>query len=155
MYFRYLWDPAFITFAFLWTVLIIKIFHQTIIFFNEVLFTSYCCVRYFHKRQNNTLYFPWVSLLSFFFAKRCLLGQTKQKGTLLTILPPPPDIPTPLLIIFYTNFQPPSCFLEPPPPPFIRELRVYVMFYMSSNSLFIVWSPSYCSQRNRAINTFL
>ena len=33
-------------------VLIIKIFHQTMIFFNEVLFTSYCCVRrYVHKRK--------------------------------------------------------------------------------------------------------
>ena len=44
--------------------------------------------------------------------KRCLLGQTKRKGTLLTISRPPPDIPAPPLITFYTNFQSP-CLLEP------------------------------------------
>ena len=31
--------------------------------------TSYCCVRYFHKRKNDTLYLPWISPLSFSYAK--------------------------------------------------------------------------------------
>ena len=92
MHFRYLWDPAYITFIFSWAVLIIKIFHQTIIFFNEVLFTSYCCVRYFHKRKK--LYFIYSLDFSFviFPCKRCLLGQTKRRGTLLTILRSSPRI---------------------------------------------------------------
>ena len=30
------------------------------------MFTSYCCVRYFHKRKkNNTLDLPWIPPLSF------------------------------------------------------------------------------------------
>ena len=41
--FQYLCDPVYITFIFSWTVLIIKIFHQMMIF--------NCCVRYFHKRK--------------------------------------------------------------------------------------------------------
>ena len=44
----------------------VKIFYETMIFFNEALFTSYCCVRYFHKKKNNTLYLSWISSLSFF-----------------------------------------------------------------------------------------
>ena len=42
----------------------------------------------FMKEKNNTLYLPWISPLSFFYAKRCLLGQTKRKGTPLTIFRP-------------------------------------------------------------------
>ena len=68
----------------------------------------------FMKEKNNTLYLPWISPLSFFYAKRCLLGQTKRKGTPLTIFRPARIFnPPPQLIIFYTNFQPPS-LLEPP-----------------------------------------
>ena len=49
-----------------------------------------------------------VKAICHFSMQRCLLGQTKRKGTLLTLFQPP--LP---LIIFYTNFQPP-CLLEPP-----------------------------------------
>ena len=62
------------------------------IFFNEVLFASHCCVsccvRYFH--ENKKQYF--IPSLDFSFVifrcKRCLLGQTKQGDTLLTNPPP-------------------------------------------------------------------
>ena len=71
------------------------------IFFNEVLFTSYCCIRYFHKRKK--LYFIFSLDFSFviFLWKRCLLGQTKRRSTLLTILQPPPDIPVPAYYILH------------------------------------------------------
>ena len=43
-------DPQLVAVESIW-FLIKKIFHQTMIFFNEVSFTSYCCVRYFHKTK--------------------------------------------------------------------------------------------------------
>ena len=48
------------------------------------------------KEENNTLYLPWISPLSFFYAKRCLLGQVKWRGTQWTIFWRSTDIPTPL-----------------------------------------------------------
>ena len=108
MYFRYLWDHVYITFIFSWTVLIIKIFYLTMMFFNEVLFTSYCFVRYFYKRKKQS----FISSLDFSFVillcKRCLLGQTKRRSTLLTIfrLPGYSNTPFPRL-------------------PFIRDLRLF------------------------------
>ena len=65
------------------------------------------------------------SSLDFFFliflCKKCLLGQTKQKGTLLTI--PPSSC-----LLSFTQISTP-CLLGPPQPPnprhpFIWELRV-------------------------------
>ena len=58
----------------------------------------------FIKEKNNTLYLPWISPLSFFYAK----GQTMRKGTLLTIFRPPPDIPTPRLLYFTQISNPPA-----------------------------------------------
>ena len=46
-----------------------NIFYQTMMFFNEVLFTSYCCVSLFIKEKNNTLYLPWNSPWSFLYTK--------------------------------------------------------------------------------------
>ena len=43
----------------------------------------------FIKEKNNTLYFPWISPVSFFYAKGL------YSVTLLTIFRPPPDIATP------------------------------------------------------------
>ena len=93
------------------------------IFFNEVLFTSYCCVRYFQRRKI-LLYIFLGFFLSHFSMQKVSTRSTKRKGTLLTIFRPPgySNQPSPS-IIFYTNFQHP-CLLEQPPPPFIRDLRV-------------------------------
>ena len=44
-------ELVYITFTFSRAVLIIKVFHQLMIFFNEVLLTSYCCARYFRHRK--------------------------------------------------------------------------------------------------------
>ena len=88
------------------------------IFFNEVLFTCYCWVRYFHKRKKQYFRFSLDFSFVIFLCKRCLVGQNKWRGTLLTIFRPPPDIPTPvhLLIMFYTHFQT-HCLLESLSPP--------------------------------------
>ena len=75
----------------------------------------------FIKEINNTLLSSLDFSFVIFLCKRCLLGQTMRRGTLLTIFQPPADIPNPPLIIFYTNFQPP-CLLELPPPRLFRTL---------------------------------
>ena len=58
-----------------------------------------------------------LSFLDFSFVislcKRCLLGQSKWKGTLLTIFRPPLDIPTPPTYYVLHKFPTP-CLIEPP-----------------------------------------
>ena len=54
-----------------------------------------------YKKEYNKEY----KLFDSFLCKRCLLGQTKRKGTLYPNSPTPP---LPPLIIFYTNSQPPA-----------------------------------------------
>ena len=70
----------------------------------------------FIKEKNNTSYLPWISALSFFYAKAVYLVRLSGEIPYLLFsnppdiptLPPPP--PTPPLIIFYTNFHPPPSF---------------------------------------------
>ena len=64
----------------------------------------------FKKEKSNTLYFPWISPLSFFYAK----GVYSVKLSGHFPIPPPRIFQSlPSLIIFYTNSQPP-CLLESP-----------------------------------------
>ena len=74
-----------------------------------------------------------------FLCKRCLLGQTKRKGTLLTIFRPPGySNPLPPLVIVYTNFQPlpPSpCLLEPNPPHRVFGNLEYINFNLKVRNL--------------------
>ena len=79
------------------------------------------------KEKNNTLYLPWISTLSFFYAKAVYLVRLSGEVPYslfsnppdIPTLPPHPSPPPPPLIIFYTNFHPPPpfpypCLLEPP-----------------------------------------
>ena len=47
-----------------------------------------------------------------FLCKRCLRGQSKRTGTLLTIFRPLPDIPTPLLLrlLYFTQISNPPAY---------------------------------------------
>ena len=55
----------------------------------------------FIKEKNNTFIFLGFLLCDFSMqCKECLFGQTKRKGTLLTVLRPSPDIATPRLLYF-------------------------------------------------------
>ena len=73
------------------------------IFFNEVLFTCYCWVRYFHKRKKQYFRFSLDFSFVIFLCKRCLVGQNKWRGTLLTIFRPPPP--------GYSNARPPAYYV--------------------------------------------
>ena len=46
-----------------------------------------------------------VKAFVIFLCKRCLLGQTKRKGTLLTLFRPLPDIPTPPRLLYFTKIS--------------------------------------------------
>ena len=147
MHFGYLGDPLYITFIFSWTVLIIKTFHRTI-FFNEVLFTSYCCIRYFHKRKK----YYFISSLGFsfviFLCKKCLLGQTKWRGALLTIFQPPGYSKLPRLLYFTQISKP--LFIRTSP--FIRDLTVSsIVKVLSAFGMAESW---YFSPNNTVFNHF-
>ena len=74
----------------------------------------------FIKEKNNTLYLPWISPLSFFYAKGVYsVNLSRKVPTLLTNFRPPQIFqppPPPALIISYTNFQPPLLIRTPPLP---------------------------------------
>ena len=135
---------------------IIKIFHETLIFFNEVFFTaSYCCcIRYFQERKKIILYIFLAFLPCHFSMQKCLLGQTKQRVTLLTIFRARGCSTTPLIIfyIFHTNFQLPAYQNSPPPSPFFRDLRVVFeiksiqsLYFQSNFYYFVIMSPTFIS----------
>ena len=69
----------------------------------------------FIKEKNNTLSLPWISPLSFFYAKGVysVLGQSKRRGTLLTIFRPPRIFQlAPPHLLYFTQISNPS----PSPP---------------------------------------
>ena len=76
----------------------------------------------FIKEKNNTLFLPWISPLSFFYAKGVYLGQTKRKGTLLTIFRTPRIFHPPLPAYYIVHKFPTPLLIRTPP--FIRDLRV-------------------------------
>ena len=98
---------------------IIKIFHETLIFFNEVFFTaSYCCcIRYFQERKKIILYIFLAFLPCHFSMQKCLPGQTTQRVTLLTIFRAPgcSTHPTYYILHISRKFSTP-CLLELPSP---------------------------------------
>ena len=69
MYFRYHWDAVYVTFIFSWTVLIIKIFIKRWYFSMKFCLLITVALDIFIKGKNNTSYLPWISPLSFFYAK--------------------------------------------------------------------------------------
>ena len=76
------------------------------------------------EKNNNTLYFPWISPLSFFYANGVYLVKLSREVPYYPFFDPHSQIfqhPSPPLIIFHTNFQPP-CLLEPS---LIWNLRVH------------------------------
>ena len=88
------------------------------IFFNEVLFTSYCCVRYFHERKDILFYiFLGFLLCHFSMQKVSAWSKLVEKHPInhfptSRILHPPPPL------LYFTQIYTPSlCFLEPPPHP--------------------------------------
>ena len=125
MYFRYLQDPAYISFIFSRAVLIVKIFHHLMIFFNEVLFTSYCCVRYFHERKDILFYiFLGFLLCHFSMQKVSAWSKLVEKHPInhfptSRILHPPPSF-----IIFYTNLHPLALLFRTPTSPHLFEILV-------------------------------
>ena len=81
---------------------------------------------------------PFISSLDFsfviFLCKKCLLGQTKRRGTLLTIFRPPRYFNSPAYYMLHK--------LPTPPPPllirtrlFIRDLRVINMLNKSGPNI--------------------
>ena len=114
-------DPVYITFIFSRTVLIKKNFHQTMVFFNEVLFTSYCCIRYFHKR--NKWYF--IIFLGFLFC-HFSMQKVSTRSNYAERYPAnhfstPRGYSKPPANYILHKF-PTSLLIRTPPPPFIQDL---------------------------------
>ena len=76
----------------------------------------------FIKEKNNTLYLPWISPLSFFYAKGVYSVNVIGKYPINKFPTPPLDIPPPPPAYYILRkFPTTPCLLEPP---FIRDLRV-------------------------------